>query len=133
MTDSKIECTLSKLADDTKLSGVVDMPEGQDAIQRDLDKLKKWAHVNLMRFNKAKCKVLHLGHGDPHYQYRLGDEGIESSPSNLDCAPPLCSGQSPPGVPHPALEPPAQDRHGHVEAGPEEGDKNDPRAGTPLL
>ncbi|PKU26812.1 rna-directed dna polymerase from mobile element jockey-like [Limosa lapponica baueri] len=82
--DSRTECTLGKFADDTKLSGGVDTPEGQDAIQRDLDKLKKRARVNLMRFNKARCKVLHLGQGSLWYQYRLGDEGIESSPTEKD-------------------------------------------------
>jgi len=124
-----------------------------------------------MKFNKAKCKVLHMGQGSPEHKYRLGREWIESSPEEKDLGVlvdeklnvtwlcvlaaqkanrilgcikssvasrsrevtlPLCSGETPPGVLC-RLEPSAQERHGPVGAGAEEGHKNDQRAGTLLL
>jgi len=39
---------------------------------------------NLRRFNKAKCRLLHLGKVNHRYQYRLGSEGIESTPEEED-------------------------------------------------
>jgi len=37
-----------------------------------------------VKFNKAKCEVLHLARGNAQDQYRLGDEGVESSPAEKD-------------------------------------------------
>jgi len=81
---SGIDCTFSKFANDTKLCGAVKMLEGRDAIQRDLDRLERWARVNCMKFHKAKYKVLYVGKGYPKPKYRLSGEQIESSPAKKD-------------------------------------------------
>lgn len=47
-----------QFADTSRQFGVADTLEGRDGIQRDLDpleRLERWAHVNLLKFNKVKC------------------------------------------------------------------------------
>jgi len=79
--DSGTECTLIKFAGNTKLCGAVNTLEGRDAIQRDLDRLERWA---CMKYTKAKCKVLHVGRGNPKHKYSLCREWIERTPEEKD-------------------------------------------------
>ena len=74
--DECVECTLSQFTDDHTLGGMVDMLEGDGkAPQRNLNRLYRWAEVRCVRFNKAQCWVLHLGHNNALQCYRLGQSG----------------------------------------------------------
>ncbi|KAF7246238.1 RNA-directed DNA polymerase from mobile element jockey [Varanus komodoensis] len=65
-----VNSLLIKFADYTK-TGAVDTTEEQVLqIQKDLDRLWKWAGDNRMAFNVDKCKVLHLGHRNRCHKYR---------------------------------------------------------------
>jgi len=44
----------------------------------------EWVHENLMQFNKANCKALSLGQGNPRYEHRMGAELIVSSTAEKD-------------------------------------------------
>ncbi|KAK4830388.1 hypothetical protein QYF61_010899 [Mycteria americana] len=82
--DDGIKRTLMKFADDTKLSVEVDTWEGRATPQEDLDRLDEWATKNLIKFNKDKCKVLHLRKCNPGVQHRLGSTQLGSSSVERD-------------------------------------------------
>jgi len=65
---------------------------------------------------------------DGLHQKQCGQQGKEGDPAPL-----LCSGEASPGILCPDVESSVQERHGPVGVCPEEGQKNDPRNGTPLL
>lgn len=46
--DERTACTLNKFADNAKLGGVDDIADGCAPIQRNLEKLEKWADRNLI-------------------------------------------------------------------------------------
>jgi len=76
--DERIECTFFNIADNSMLGGSVDLLQCRKTLQRDLNRLNQWTEATCMRFNKAKCRVLHLSHKNPMQCYRLGEEWLES-------------------------------------------------------
>lgn len=50
---------ITQFADTSRRFGVADMLEGRDGIHRDLDpleRLERWALVNLLKFNKVSAR-----------------------------------------------------------------------------
>uniref|UniRef100_K7EW77 Reverse transcriptase domain-containing protein n=1 Tax=Pelodiscus sinensis TaxID=13735 RepID=K7EW77_PELSI len=82
--DIGIESMLIKFADDIKLGGVATNLEDRVIIQNDLDKLEKWSEVSRMKFNKDKCKVLHLGRNNQFHTYRMGSDCLGKSTAERD-------------------------------------------------
>lgn len=82
------QCTLSKFADDSKLSGAADTPKEWNTIPGNpayLNKLETWVHENFRRYNKDKFKVLHLDGSYPSYQYSLGNKGLWATVQRRTC------------------------------------------------
>ena len=77
--DLGIDSKIFKFADDSKI--VIKIRNLHDNIrgQKDIDRLVGWADRWSMQFNESKCKVLHIGSRNPHFNYCMNGIWLENS------------------------------------------------------
>ena len=46
--------------------------------------MEHWATINGMKFNKSKCRILHLGGRNSGHKCKLAEERLESRPAEKD-------------------------------------------------
>ena len=69
--------TMMKFADDTKLGNKATNSDNCVLMQQCIDKLIAWANMWCMEFNVKKCKVMHIGRGNPMYQYSMNGTPLQ--------------------------------------------------------
>ena len=69
-----VSSTIKIFADDTKMYRQVNCDEDRKMLQNDINKLHEWAYTWQLRFNASKCKVMHKGYHNNHWNYTM--EGI---------------------------------------------------------
>nr|VZI29451.1 unnamed protein product [Spirometra erinaceieuropaei] len=55
------DCEVAMFADDMKIWSVIRGSADEDRLQINLNRLEEWSNRWLLRFNVAKCSILHLG------------------------------------------------------------------------
>lgn len=75
-----VQNAIRMYADDTKILGKADTPEDRARLQEDIDNCVTWANTWLMKYNIAKCKVMHVGgrkrkQTSPHTYTMRDDQG----------------------------------------------------------
>ena len=61
-------------ADDTKVYKSINDSEDNKCLQSAIDEMFLWTQNWLLKFNKEKCKILHLGRNNPRYKYCIGTD-----------------------------------------------------------
>ena len=79
-----MKCPTRLFADDTKIYNSIRGQISHCELQDDLDALLRWSEKWQLPFNIGKCKMLHLGQGNPQHQYQLQDSRIASVAEEKD-------------------------------------------------
>lgn len=81
---SCVASDVALFADDTKLYAGVARISDRDKLQKDLDEMGTWSQKWQLPFNQAKCCVLHMGPGNPRYQYEMYGTALQSVTEEKD-------------------------------------------------
>ena len=73
-----------KFADDTKIAQPIRSDQDKATLQVTLDHLCAWANTWGMEFNVAKCKVMHLGHGNAGHVYTMNNSALGKTTAERD-------------------------------------------------
>ena len=71
-------------ADDAKTGNRVDTIEGHYALQGCINKMYEWSVKWQMEFNVKKCKIIHIGHNNPHLAYTLNSQTLVEEERETD-------------------------------------------------
>ena len=63
-----------KFADDAKIFHSVSNKQDHERLQDDLNSVVTWFRNWQMEFNTTKCKVLHVGESNQHFQYVMDNQ-----------------------------------------------------------
>lgn len=80
---SKLDLLLN-FADDTKGAKYVRSEEDRLALQQTLDDMVEWADRWGMLFNIPKCKIMHVGYGNPKFEYKMRDTALAETKEERD-------------------------------------------------
>ena len=75
----QLQSEVRMFSDDTKIFSRVPRPTSPRSFQADLHALERWSQTWLLHFNVSKCKVMHMGSGNPHAPYFLDGIAVEDA------------------------------------------------------
>ena len=75
---------LRKFADDTKGAKRITSKDDNQAMQDTLNELNEWAQRWGMAFNIPKCKVMHVGRGNPGFEYQMNGHRLATTDQERD-------------------------------------------------
>ena len=74
-----VDSPIHMFTDDTKIFRQMTAQSDQVTLQTDLRQLEAWTRKWQLRFNEEKCKVMHLGQYNLHYDYTITNGGKDTT------------------------------------------------------